>query len=258
MELPETLTYQVDGNVGIIELNRPAKRNALDAAMVAGLHAFFSAPPAGLRAAVICGAGEAFSAGLDLGQVVDWDAEAGMFASLQWYRAFDAIESGLLPVVSALHGAVIGGGFELAAATHVRVAERTAFFALPEATRGIFLGGGGAVRIPRLIGTARVTDMMLTGRVYDGASAVAIGAAQYLVEEGRARATALELARKIAGNAPLSNALVLQALPRIAEASPHSGYITEAAVAAVASSSADAKQRVRDFLEKRAAKVERA
>lgn len=256
--LPPTLIYRADGAVGILELNRPEKRNALDDVTVSGLHAFFSAPPEGLRAVVLSAVGPSFSAGLDLAQVPDWNAETGMFNSLAWYRAFDAIESGRLPVVAVLKGAVIGGGFELAAAAHVRVAERSAFFALPEATRGIFLGGGGAVRIPRLIGTARVMDMLLTGRVYDAESAVAIGAAQYLVAEGTGSSTGLELARKIAANAPLSNALVLAALPRIAEASPHSGFLTEAAVAAIAQASPEAKQRVRDFLEKRAGKVEPA
>jgi 1,4-dihydroxy-2-naphthoyl-CoA synthase len=71
-----------------------------------------------------------------------------------------------MPVVAVLRGAVIGGGLELAAAAHIRVAERSAYYALPEAARGIFVGGGGAVRIPRLIGTTRMIDMMLTGRTY--------------------------------------------------------------------------------------------
>src|SRR5947199_18746 len=104
-----------------------------------------------------------------------------------------------------LHGAVVGGGLELAAACHVRVAEESAFYGLPEGQRGLFVGGGGSARVPRLIGVARMTDMMLTGRVYDASEGLAIGISQYLVDAGQGLAKAFELAGRIAANAPLSN-----------------------------------------------------
>ena len=72
---------------------------------------------------------------------------------------------GNIPFIAALHGATLGGGLETAAAAHIRVADETTFFGLPEGTRGIFIGGGGSVRVARLIGFARMQDMMLTGRV---------------------------------------------------------------------------------------------
>ena len=100
------------------------------------------------------------------------------------------MQYGPVPVVAALHGAVVGGGLELAAACHIRVADDTTFYALPEGSRGIFVGGGGAVRIPRLIGAARMTDMMLTGRVYNAQEGERVGFAQYLVPEGQAFAKA--------------------------------------------------------------------
>ena len=89
---------------------------------------------------------------------------------------------------------MIGGGLELACAAHIRVAEPSAYFALPEGQRGIFVGGGGSVRLPRLIGVARMTDMMLTGRVYSATEGASYGFAQYLTEEGGALAKAMELA----------------------------------------------------------------
>ena len=95
------------------------------------------------------------------------------------------MEGGDLPVVSVLRGAVIGGGLELAAATHIRLAEPSTFYALPEGQRGIFVGGGGSIRIPRLIGVARMADMMLTGRTYGAADGGAIGLSQYLPAEGQ-------------------------------------------------------------------------
>src|SRR5207244_4326152 len=136
--------------------------------------------------------------------------------SQMWHRVFDRIQYSRVPVIAALKGAVIGGGLELACAAHIRVAEPSAYFALPEGQRGIFVGGGGSVRLPRLIGVARMTDMMLTGRVYSAIEGASYGFAQYLTEEGNALAKAMELATKVATNAPLTNFAVLQALPMIA------------------------------------------
>jgi enoyl-CoA hydratase/carnithine racemase len=252
---PASLTLETDGPVGIVRLSRPEKRNALDDRTIGALLAFFSSPPDGIRAVVLCGAGEHFSAGLDLSGVAARDVTAGIAHSMHWHRAFEAIEFGRVPVVAVLHGAVIGGGLELAAAAHVRVAERSAFYALPEGQRGIFIGGGGAVRLPRLIGTARVMDMILTGRVYDAQHGEALGISQYLADDGSGLPTALALAHRIAANAPLSNFAVLHALPRIADAPPEIGYLTEALMSAVAAGDPEAKTRVTDFLEKRAAKV---
>jgi enoyl-CoA hydratase/carnithine racemase len=257
-ELPPSLAYRRDGDVAILELNRAAKRNALDDETVLGLEQFVSAPPAGAGAIVLCAAGDHFSAGLDLTNVAARDLPASIAHSRLWHRAFEAIEFGALPVVAALHGATIGGGLELAAACHMRVAERSAFYALPEGQRGIFLGGGGSVRLPRLIGTARVMDMLLTGRVYDADAGQAFGISQYLVDDGTGRAKALELAHRIAANAPISNFAIIQALQRIAGAPTSIGYFTEALVAAAASTDEEAKRRVQAFLDKRAAKVTRS
>jgi enoyl-CoA hydratase/carnithine racemase len=158
-------------------------------------------------------------------------------------------------VIVALHGAVVGGGFELAAAAHIRVAERSAYYGLPEGQRGIFVGGGGSVRIARLIGVARVMDMMLTGRTLSAEEGQAVGATQYLVENGKGFETAMALAAKAASNTATTNFAVLHALPRIAESDPASGLLTESLMAALAESTGEAKERLKDFLEKRAAKV---
>jgi enoyl-CoA hydratase/carnithine racemase len=253
--LSESVGFSREGDVGVLELRRVAKRNALDDETVLGLERFVSAPPDGIRALVLCAEGEHFSAGLDLTDVPARDLAASIAHSRSWHRAFDALQFGTLPVVAALQGATIGGGLELAAACHVRVAERSAYYALPEGQRGIFLGGGGSVRLPRLIGTARVMDMMLTGRVYDADEGHALGISQYLVDDGAGRPKAIELAHRIAANASFSNFAILQALPRIADASPAIGYFTEALVAGAATNDEEAKRRVQAFLDKRAPKV---
>jgi (methylthio)acryloyl-CoA hydratase len=255
--LPPTLSLTVDGAVAHVLLDRADKRNAIDTETLLGLESVFLAPPPGVRAVVLSGAGDHFSAGLDLSDLGAADAEAGLHHSRMWHRVTTTIQSSGLPVVSVLTGAVIGGGLEIASATHVRVAERSAFYALPEGQRGLFLGGGGSVRLPRLIGVARMTDLMLTGRVYDAEEGHAAGISQYLVDAGEGLPTALGLAARIAEIAPVTMFAVLQALPRIAEVPPQEGYLLESLMASVASSSEEAQTRMRDFLEGRAARVAR-
>lgn len=245
----------MDGAVAVLRLSRPEKRNAIDNDTVRGIEAFFAQLPAGTRAVVIHGEGAHFCAGLDLSSLTETDAHAAVLHSRMWHRAFARIEGADVPVIAVLHGAVVGGGLELAAAAHIRVAESSAFYALPEGQRGIFVGGGASVRLPKLIGLHRVMDMMLTGRTYGAAEGVVLGFSQYLTEAGHGLAKAMELARKIAGNAPLSTFAVLHAMPRIAESGDAAGLFTESLMAAIASSDVEAKARLVAFLEKRAPKV---
>ncbi|WP_342131437.1 crotonase/enoyl-CoA hydratase family protein [Hydrogenophaga sp. OTU3427] len=254
-----TLTLQGDTQqIAVIRLNRAAKRNALNDGLILALRDTFQNLPSSVRAAVIDGNGEHFCAGLDLSELQERDAGQGLHHSRMWHAALDCVQSGPVPVIAALHGAVVGGGLELASACHIRVADETTFFALPEGTRGIFVGGGGSVRIPKLIGVARMTDMMLTGRVYNAADGERVGLAQYLVPAGTALDKALALATQIATNAPLTNYALMHALPRIAEQPADHGFLTEAMMAAIAQAAPEAKERVRAFLEGKAAKVQKA
>jgi enoyl-CoA hydratase/carnithine racemase len=125
--------------------------------------------------------------------------------------------NGGVPVIAALHGAVIGGGLELTASAHIRVAERNSYYALPEGARGLFVGGGGAMRVPRLIGTSRMIDMMLTG-LYSAEEGVSLGFSQYVVDDGFGLAKAIELAEQIATNTTLSNFAIAQARCRASRA----------------------------------------
>lgn len=241
--------------VAVIRLTRSAKRNALNDGLILALRDLFETMPASVRAAVIDGEGPHFCAGLDLSELKERDAGQGLHHSRMWHAALERVQYGPVPVIAALHGAVVGGGLELASACHIRVADESTFYALPEGSRGIFVGGGGAVRIPKLIGAARMTDMMLTGRVYNAQDGEKAGFAQYLVPEGQAFDKAFELAVRVAQNAPLTNYALMHALPRIAEQPADQGFFTEAMMAAIAQSAPEAKQRLADFLEGRAAKV---
>src|SRR5215475_13750988 len=249
------LKVETRGAVLTIGLNRPAKRNALNDGIILAIGDCFANLPDDIEAVVIHAVGDHFSSGLDLSELSEHDATEGLRHSQMWHRVFDRIQYSRAPVIAALKGAVIGGGLELACAAHIRVAEPSTYYALPEGQRGIFVGGGGSVRLPRLIGVARMTDMMLTGRVYSATEGSAYGFAQYLVEENGALAKALELAARIASNAPLTNFAVLQALPMIAEANPQAGLLMESLMATVAQSDKEAKARIRAFLEHKTAKV---
>jgi enoyl-CoA hydratase/carnithine racemase len=154
-----------------------------------------------------------------------------------------------------MQGAVVGGGLELAATAHVRIAEESAYFGLPEGQRGIFLGGGGSVRVTKLIGFSRVTEMMLTGHVLNASEAHAIGLVHYVTPAGEGMRKARELATRIASNAPLSNFAILSVLPLIAEQPMSHGLMTEALIASITQGAPEAKERVHAFLEKRADKV---
>jgi enoyl-CoA hydratase/carnithine racemase len=243
------------GAVVHLRLNRPEKRNAISDALVAQLQTAFVNLPESARVVVLSGEGQQFCAGLDLSELGERSVAEGIVHSRSWHAAFEQIQFGRVPVIAVLHGAVVGGGLELASAAHIRIAEASAFYALPEGQRGLFVGGGGSARVPRLIGAARMADMMLTGRVYDAAEGLAIGLSQYLVDDGAGLAKALELADKVAANAPLSNFAVMHALPRIAGMNQADGLFTESLMAAIAQGDDAAKGRMRAFLDGKAGRV---
>lgn len=251
------LTFDLQDKVAVIALNRPDKRNAMSDAVIEELNAYISEAEGRARAAVIHGLGPHFSAGLDLAEHVKKTPFEGVHGSRRWHEVFGRIQLGRVPWFAALHGAVVGGGLELAAATHVRIADATAFFALPEGQRGIFVGGGGSVRVARLMGLARMTDLMLTGRSIDAARAEAWNVVQYVVPAGEALATAIDLAAKAASNAEISNYAIINALPRIQDMGRDDGLFVESFIASFTATSPEAEERLKAFLEKRAAKVAR-
>ncbi len=246
------LKIETDGHIATLTMNRPDKRNAMCEELLAALDSFFSAPPKDVRVVVLTGTAGHFCSGLDLSEHVHRSAEENLHHSRRWHQVMDKIQFGGLAVVSAMFGAVIGGGLELAASTHVRIAEPSTIFQLPEGRRGIFVGGGATARVGRLLGPDRMTEMMLTGRKYGSDEGLALGLTHYAVGEGEAQALAQELAGKIARNAPLSNYLMIQSIARIGDMNQSDGLFTESLAAALAQTTPDAQEGLRAFLEKRA------
>jgi enoyl-CoA hydratase/carnithine racemase len=249
------LKLEMRGEVASVTICRPAKRNALSDELVLELQDCFENLPHQARAVVLAGEGPAFCAGLDLSEVRDKNTSESVLHSRMWHAAFERISFGRVPVIAVLHGAVVGGGLELASAAHIRIAESSAYYALPEGSRGLFVGGGGSARVSRLIGVAAMTDMMLSGRVLTAEEGHRGGISQYLVAPGEGMDKAIELATKIAANAPMTNFGVMHVLPRIADQSIQDGLMTESLMAAVAASDPATRERLAAFLDAKANKV---
>ena len=256
LDLKNLAFHDAGDGIGVLTLTRAAKRNALDAQTVEDLVAFFAAlPRSGVRAVVMRAEGDHFCAGLDLVEHHHEDRrpEEFMHLCLRWHEAFNKIEYGGVPVIGALKGAVVGGGLELASAFHIRVADATTYFALPEGQRGLFTGGCATIRVSDLVGKARMVDMMLTGRVYKGQDAVDVGLCQYLVEDSEAKA--MEIARAAAQNPPLSNFAICSAISHMQNMSALDAAYAESVVAGIVNTQPASRERLEAFANKTAARV---
>jgi enoyl-CoA hydratase/carnithine racemase len=245
------LEVSTDGAIATLTMNRPQKRNAMCDELLAEFDEFFRSPPPEVKAVVVTGAGGHYCSGLDLSEHVARSPEGVMRHSRAWHDVMDRIQYGGLPVISAMAGAVIGGGLELATSTHVRIAEKSVIFQLPEGRRGIFVGGGATVRVGRILGADRMIEMMLTGRKYSAQEGLAMGLAHYAVDDGAALPMAYDLARRIASNAPLSNYIMIHAISRIEDMAKADGLFAESLCAALTQTSDNAAEGLAAFLEKR-------
>ena len=250
-----TVQTEVRGEILMVKLNRQEKRNAVNDEMVFALEKIFSTVPVEVKCAVLYGEGKHFSAGLDLSELKETDVMEGLYHSRMWHAALDKLQFGKVPIVAVLHGACVGGGLELASACHIRVAESSAFYALPEGQRGIFVGGSASVRVPKLIGMARMADMMFTGRVITADEGNTIGISQYLVAEGKGIEKGIELATKICSNTKTTNYGLMHVLPRIVDASQDQALMMESLIAAISQTSPESKERLTNFLKGKAKRV---
>lgn len=247
----ENILLSIEDGIAHLRLNRPAKRNAVNNGLLQDIEAALDGMGADATVVVISGEGAHFSAGLDLSEHQVRTPFEVLQHSQWWHRVFHKVQFGGRPVVAALHGAVVGGGLELATSTHVRVAGRSTFYQLPEGQRGIFVGGGASVRVSKIIGPDRMTEMMLTGRRYDADDGYRLGLSHYLVDDADVLPEAFRLARQIATNAPLSNWASINAVANIGDMSMANGLYTESMAAALAQSSDEANKRMQDFLNRK-------
>jgi len=249
------LRVSADGPVRTLVLDRPDRHNALDAALLRDLAAAVAdvrEDPA-CRAVVLTGTGgRAFSAGADLDELAGLPAHRAYELLGNGQRVLRAVETCGVPVIAAVDGVALGGGFELALACHVIVGSTRASFALPEAGLGLIPGYGGTQRLARLLGRQRAAFLMLTGRRLRADEAYAAGLlALPPVPPGDLAHAASDLAAEVSGRSPRSVRAILEALDRGTDAPLETGLALEHALAALATASPDAQEGVAAFRERR-------
>ncbi len=254
-----TILYAVHDGIATITVNRPDKLNALNAAVIADLGAAIEAAgtDATVRGVILTGAGaKAFVAGADITELAGQDPFEGKQRSLAGQAVFRRFEALRKPVVAAVNGFCLGGGCELAMACHIRLASDSAKFGQPEVKLGIGPGYGGTVRLPRLVGRGRAIQLLLTGEMIDAQEAWRIGLVNRVVPGDRLMAEAEALIRTIQAQGPLAVGCVLEAVDAGYEMATPEALLLEANHFGLLSSSADMREGMRAFLEKRAANFE--
>ncbi len=246
------LSLEKGEHVAVLTIEREAALNALNGELLIELAAAFDLVEgdADVRALVITGAGRAFVAGADMQAFAEArDGFAGRDAALSGQDVMNTLAALPIPTIAAINGFALGGGLELALACDLRVAASGARLGLPEVTRGLIPGFGGTQRLQRLIGLARATDLVLTGRMVEADEALALGLVNRVVPD--AVAGALALAEQCARNAPVALGLAKEALMRGLDVTLPQGLEIEADLFGLALTTDDAKEGIASFFEKR-------
>ena len=251
----ELLVLDVADRVATVTVNRPDKLNALNDVLMRDLGAMLDevAARTEVGAVVLTGAGRAFVAGADIGDL----AEAKPGELERFSRAgqalFRRIEQSQKPVIAAVNGFALGGGFELALACHVRIASATAKFGLPEVKLGLIPGYGGTQRLPRLIGRGQALQLILTAATVDAAEALRLGLVNAVTEPAALLDAARALARTMLANAPIALARAIEAVDAGLDATLDDGFGIEARLFGSLERTADMREGTKAFLEKRPA-----
>lgn len=252
----EHLLLEVSEGITTITINRPGAMNAMTRAILEELGSVVEeiAATAGIRAVIITGAGtKAFMAGADIAAMRDMTASQGRELALLAHGIYAAIERSPKPYIAAVNGYALGGGCELALACDMRIASENARFGQPEINIGVLPGFGGSQRLPRLIGKGRALEMILTGDMIDAGEAYRIGLANKVVPQEDLLAEARRLATKIASKSALATALCKQAVVNGLEMDLARACAYEAELFGYSFATADQKEGMAAFLEKRPA-----
>lgn len=249
----ETLLVKVEDRVATITINRPDKRNALNAAVRRELLQALDTlrDDDNARVIVITGAGDkAFIAGADIGEFAQRTA-VQQRAVMAERRIFDEVAEFPKPVIAMINGFALGGGCELALACDMRIAAKSAKLGQPEIKLGIIPGGGGTQRLPRLIGVGNAMRLILTAELINAEEAARLGLVDVVVDDDQLATRTLEIARAMAAHSPLTLRLAKSAIRASEEMSLQAGLAFERELFITAFGSADKKEGVAAFLEKR-------
>jgi enoyl-CoA hydratase len=242
--------------IATVTINRPDKLNALNAATIAEVRLAFEAlrPDGDVRGVILTGAGEkSFIAGADIAELAQMTPLSGIEVSRSGQDTLRLIETMPKPVLAAVNGFALGGGLEFALACHIRIASENAKLGLPEVKLGIIPGYGGTIRLPRVVGRGRALELILTGEMIDAQEAFRIGLVNRVVAQGDLLATAEQLLKKVSANGPVAVALAIQAVDHSYHATTEDAQRSEANMFGLLASTADMREGMSAFLEKRSA-----
>lgn len=247
------ILYEESEKVGLITINRPDKLNALNRALLEELSETLEGVAKGqARAIVITGAGsKAFVAGADLEEIASFKAAELWNFLRTGQKTFRAIEQLGIPVIGAINGLAMGGGFELALACHMRVASPETLFSFPEVGLGLLPGFGGTQRLPKAVGKARALEYLCTGNRIKGEEAYSLGLVNHLVEADNVLGKAKEIAGQIASKAPVAVKMILEAVEGGSELDIERGEVLEAGVVSMCAATQDCLEGLASFREKR-------
>ncbi|WP_084144782.1 enoyl-CoA hydratase/isomerase family protein [Amycolatopsis jejuensis] len=254
----EFVVVERDAAVATVRINRPQVHNALNLAVLRRLGEEIEALGRSVRAIVVTGTGEkAFSAGADLDELQDLDAEQAHPLMRQGQQVLRGIEQSPVPVIAAVNGLALGGGFELVLACSFAVVTRSAAFGLPESGLGLIPGYGGTQRLARAAGPAVARHVMLTGSRIDAERAYQLGlAAVPPVAQADLLTTARQLADTIAKRGPRASRAILEAVDRGRDMPLDAGLSLETGFAAIALGGRESTEGIAAFKGKRAPEFE--
>jgi enoyl-CoA hydratase/carnithine racemase len=249
--MAEIVETSVDGHVALCRLNRPEARNALSPELMAELATVlegFDADPQ-VRCVVIAGSDEVFAAGADIKVTVERSFEETLYhPAASFWRRLTALKT---PLIAAVSGWALGGGFELALTCDLIVASETAEFGQPEITLGIIPGGGGTQRLARVLGKQRAMDLVLTGRRINAMEAQEAGLVNVVAKKKKWLEEAMGLAGRVAKRPPIATRLAKQAIVAADETSLSAGLEMERRLYELSMATEDRVEGMRAFIEKR-------
>ncbi|MGM5469239.1 enoyl-CoA hydratase/isomerase family protein [Flavobacteriaceae bacterium LMO-SS05] len=212
----ENILSQTKEGIATITINRPNKLNALNKATIEELHEAFQIANADkkVKAIIVTGSGDkAFVAGADISEFANFDVEHGRkLAAKGQELLFDFVENLSTPVIAAINGFALGGGLELAMASHFRIASDTAKMGLPEVSLGVIPGYGGTQRLPQLVGKGRAMEMIMTAGMIDANTALNYGLVNHVTSQEDLIPLAEKIASKISRNSPVAIKAAIKAI----------------------------------------------
>ena len=250
----KNLLYEVEERIAVVTVNRPEVMNALNRETVAELKraALSVRDDDGIGGMIITGMGDkAFIAGADINELAKENVLSGRDTSIRGQSTLQTFELMGKPIIAAINGYALGGGFELTLGCHIRIAAENAMMGLPEVGLGIMPGFGGTQRLPRLIGTSKALEMILTGKAISAEEALGYGLLSKVVPEGKSLEAAKEMMKVILSKAPVSIKMCIEAVNRGMNMTLDEGLAIESDRFGILCGTEDMKEGMNAFLEKR-------